>query len=168
MTEPTALHQLGLYVVKFQAIEELLNNVIALIANSDEESVAILISGLEFNKRTKVADVLFARFLGLRVGKDDGERATFHSVMTKLEKLAERRNDLVHSTYNNLYHVDGSLGLLRKNSKLRSSAGRREETVEQLKAESFNADFAQLAAAEDALEALRMKIINWRHPIENT
>ncbi len=156
MTEPTAIHQLGLFIVKFQALEALLNETVSLIADSDQESIAILTNDLEFNQRLKAADVLFTRFIGLRRGDDKTRTSSFHEVMVELGKLAERRNELVHSQYYQWYDIGGSLGLLRKHSKLQGKAGKRVESEEELQPAAFNADLERLDAALKALEAQRL------------
>ena len=166
MPEITAYHQLGRFVVEFQATEALLNEVMGLIANSDQEAVSILANDLEFSRRVKTADVLFARFAGLK-GKDVAEETKeFHAVMVELGKLGERRNNLVHSNYFDWMDSDGNRGLLRKHSKLQGAKGQREETVEELRPDAFDADLASIAAARARLEALRLKSIDWLYPIE--
>lgn len=166
MTRPTACHQLGRFIVAFQGIEALLNELLALIANSDHEAVLILANDLEYGKRLRTADVLFARFTGLMRKGDDNVRREFHSVMAELAKLGERRNDLVHSTYNDWFDMDGNQGLLRRHSRLRGKAGEREETTEELQPEAFDADLEALASAHTRLDALRLQAIDWLHPIE--
>ena len=166
MPDITAYHQLGRFVVEFQATEALLNEVMGLIANSDQEAVSIISNDLEFSRRLKTADVLFARFAGL-MGKDVPEEIKeFHAVMVELGKLGERRNTLVHSSYFDWMDSDGKMGLLRKHSKLQGGKGNREETVEELQPDTFDADLATIALARARLEALRIKSIDWLHPIE--
>lgn len=164
MTSPTALHQLGLFVVRFQDVEALLNEVIGLIASSDEESVSILTNDMEFSQRLKAADVLFARFLGLNSVDDEAAQSEFHQVMVSLRNAAERRNELVHSRYHHWYDVAGKSGLLRKHSRLHGKAGKREETEEEMQPEAFNTDLSSLEGVTNALENQRLKIINWRYP----
>lgn len=164
MTSHTALHQLGLFIVRFQGIEALLNEVIGLISSSDEESVSILSHDLEFNQRAKAAEVIYSRFLGLNGVVDPGMKTAFHEVMVKLRKAAERRNELVHSQYHQWYNVDGKLGLLRRHSRLHGKAGTREETEQEMQPEDFDADLDTLEAAFNALEEQRLRIISVRYP----
>ena len=164
MADVTAYHQLGKFVVGFQALEELLNEVIALIARSDQESVQILTNELEFSKRLKAAEVLFARFVGINTRDDGAATRDFHSVIVELYKLSERRNELVHSSYHEWRDVDGNSGLLRKHSKLRGSAGKREVTEEALQPDDFNVDLERLDGAAVRLEAQRRTVIAWQYP----
>ena len=166
MPDITAYHQLGRFIVEFQATEALLNEVMALIANSDHEAVSILANDLEYSRRLKTADVLFARFVGLMGKEGADEKTEFHAVMSELLKLGERRNSLVHSSYFDWMDSDGKLGLLRKHSKLEGKNGQRKETVEELQPDAFSADLESIARARARLENLRLKSIEWLHPIE--
>ena len=164
MTDITAYHQLGRFIVEFQSIEALLNEVLALISNSDHEAVYILANDLEYSRRLKTADVLFARFVGLKCAGDEATQKEFHDVMVDLRKLGERRNELVHSRYSDWYDIHGSKGLLRTNSTLRAKDGKREETPEELQPDTFNADLEALFSTGDRLEALRLRAIDWLYP----
>jgi hypothetical protein len=164
MTTPTAHHQLGRFVVTFQHLEHAVNNLLVMMANTDDSVVRILANDLEYSKRLSTADVLFARFVDLRNNTRAEAKAEFHTLMVELRELGERRNELVHSRYNPWIDVHGNEGLLRTNSKLRGKAGEREEKEEELQPEAFNDDLQRLAAAGSALEKFRLEIIDWLLP----
>jgi hypothetical protein len=147
MTPPTAYHQLGKFVVAFQHIEAAINDILVLLAHADDAFIFILINELEYAQRAKTADVLFARFVDVRRGIDPSLKAEFHTLMTELGKLGERRNELVHSRYSEWVNVSGDSGLLRENAKLRASKGIREELEEELLPDAFNPDLDRVGKA---------------------
>jgi hypothetical protein len=157
--EPTSYHQLGFFVAKFQRFEDGVSDLMRLLAKADDEMVNILINELEYSKRLKTVDVLFSRFLAVRKGSFEEQIAEFHKLMTDLQKLGERRNELVHSKYTDWQNVEGRQGLLRESSKLRSS--KREEVEESLMPEDFQSDFALIGQVAQRLESFRLKIIDW-------
>ncbi|MDD2661494.1 MAG: hypothetical protein PHY54_17715 [Methylococcales bacterium] len=107
---------------------------------------------------------MFARFVDLHNNADQAAKGGFHKLMVELRELGERRNDFVHSRYNAWLNVHGKEGLLRRNSKLRGSKGKREETEEELQPHAFDADLERLANASALLEAFRLRVINWLYP----
>lgn len=164
MSTVTAYHQLGRFVVLFQHLEESVNNLLELLADTDGEIVRILVNELEYSKRLKTVDALFARFIDLRKNTDPLAKTEFHKLVVELGKLGERRNELVHSKYNPWINVDGREGLLRTNSKLRGSSGEREIKEEELQPEAFDSDLLNLSATAQSLEAFRIKVIDWLYP----
>lgn len=164
MTAPTAYHQIGKFIVYFQHVEAAINEILVLLANADDEAVRILVNELEYSKRLKTTDVMLARFVDLQRDPDLSAKADFHKLMNELGTLGERRNDLVHSKYTQWLNVEGALGLIRQNSKLRGSKGIREEDEEELLPEAFNADFERLDSALQKLEVFRLKVIDWLYP----
>jgi len=140
------------------------NDLLALMANTDDGVVRILANDLEYSKRLNTADVLFAHFVDLRNNKQPEAKTEFHKLMAKLRKLGERRNDLVHSRYNPWLDIHGKEGLLRTNSKLSGSKGEREEKEEELQPEAFNADLQCLDVAAAELEKFRLQVIDWLYP----
>lgn len=165
MNSPTAYHQLGRFIVAFQHLESSVNDLLELLANTNDcEVVRILTNELEYRKRLNTADVLFARFIDLRNNTDAPAKGEFHKLIVELGYLGERRNDLVHSRYNAWLNVDGKEGLLRRNSKLRGGKGEREEKEEELQPDAFDQDLEHLAVAASRLEAFRLRVINWLYP----
>ena len=166
MSTPSAYHQLGQFIVTFQHLEDAVNNLLVLMANSDDGVVRILANDLEYSKRLNAADVLFARFVDLRNNTRPEAKVEFHKLMVELRELGGRRNDLVHSRYNPWLNTSGHEGLLRTNAKLRASKGEREEKEEELQPEAFNIDLQRLAAAAERLEKFRLQVIDWLYPDE--
>lgn len=168
MSTPTAYHQLGKFVVSFQHIEDTVTNLLILMANTDDETIRILVNDLEYSRRLNTADVLFARFVDLRNNTNAAAKAEFHRLVVELRDLGERRNDLVHSKYYRWLNVHGNEGLLRTNPKLRGKLGELEEKEEELQPEAFNADLQRLAVAAEALEKFRLQVIDWLWPQNGT
>jgi len=163
----TALHQLGRFIFLFQHAESALTDLIALLADADEEFIRILVNELEYSKRVKTTDVLFARFLDVRNGAYEREKSEFHELMVELLKLGERRNEMVHSKYLMWTNVDGAHGLIRENSVLRASKGSREIIEEELLPETFELDCDRLSIALQSLERIRLRTIDWLDPHED-
>lgn len=166
MTTPSAYHQLGRFIVNFQHLEDAVNDLLVLMANTDDGVVRILVNDLEYSKRLNTADVLFARFVDLRNNTKVEAKVTFHKLICKLRDLGTRRNDLVHSHYTPWLNIEGKEGLLRTNSRLSGSKGEREEKEEELQPDAFNADLQRLVEAANELEQFRLQIIDWLYPID--
>ena len=164
MNTLTAYHQLGKFIVSFQYLEEGVNNLLVLLSDTDSEVVQILVTELEYSKRLKTADVLFAYFVDIRSNTQPALKAEFHKLMVELRDLGERRNELVHSKYNPWINVHGKEGLLRSNSQLRAGKGEREQSEEELQPEAFANDLQRLATAVGTLERFRLQIIGWLYP----
>ncbi len=145
----------------FQHAEAALTELMVLLARADDEFTRILANELEFTKRAKTTDVMFARFIDLQRKPDTAAKTDFHKLMVELLSLAERRNDIVHSKYTPWTNIEGAHGLVRENSKLKASKGLRDVESEDLLPEAFQSDFDRLYASLVALEAFRLKCINW-------
>ncbi|QKJ66740.1 hypothetical protein HQN60_08520 [Deefgea piscis] len=162
MNTHSAYHQLGQFIVSFQYLEETVNELIVLMAK-DDSVVRILINDLEYSKRLKAANVLFSHFIDLHNNTLPEMKAEFNKLASELHKLGERRNELVHSRYNPWLDINGKEGLLRTNSKLSGSKGKRQENEEELQPEAFNADLLRLDVAAEKLEEFRLQIIDILH-----
>ena len=165
MTHSAPTAQIGQFVVTFQAIEAGLTDLIVLLTGADDEYVHILISELEYNSRVRATDVAFSRFVALNAQADESAPTEFHKLMSELLKLGERRNAVVHSRYNILVLTDGTLGLMRRNAKLRPSKGSREHEEEDLLPESLNDDLRRLEDGLLRLERFRQKVVEWKFPV---
>lgn len=165
MTSITAYHQLGKFIADFQHLEESLNDLIELLCDADSEAVKILAHELEFSKRVKTTDALYSRFVSIRNNTDAIERDKFHKLCTSLQKLAERRNELVHSKYNMWTDVDDNKGLLRRHSKLDAKAGGLASREEELQPHAFDGDIERLAEAAQSLEEFRLAMVDYRYPV---
>ena len=164
MNRPTAYHQLGQFIVKFQHLENAVNDLIVMLADTNDSVVQILTNDLEYGKRLITVDVLFSYFVDLRHNTQAERKADFHRLIVELGKLGERRNDLVHSRYSRWLNVAGNEGLLRTNSKLRSRKGEREEMEEELLPEAFDIDLQRLSRAALEMDKFRLQILNWLYP----
>lgn len=167
MSEPTPYHLLGKFIVLFQRIEVNVSEIIRLLIEaSDEHLVEILMSELDNYKRLKTVDVLFSRFLDVRVGDFKEEKKDFHALVAELQRLGERRNEIVHSYYFDWRDTNGKDGLLRQQPKLRGKQGILENIEEGLLPEHFEEDLCKLTQSAEILEKFRLKIIGWRYPDE--
>jgi len=164
MNQPTPFHQLGRFVVLFQHIEAELTELLVLMSRADDEVIRILVNELEFSKRVKTTDVLFARFIDLLPNSEPSEKTEFHKLMVELTKLGERRNEIVHSRYFRWRNVAGDDGLIRYNSELSGKKGVREDVEEEILPERFEADCDRCSLALMVLEKSRLKIIDWNYP----
>lgn len=166
MTEPVPFpfHQLGRFIFLFQHLEAALTELLVLMTRADDEAIRILVNELEFNKRIRTVDVLFARFIEIMSQTDKSKVQWFHELMGEVQKLSVRRNELVHSKYTLWVSADGTPGLIRENSKLRASKGIREQEEEEILAHILDTDCDSLTIVLQKLEALRLEIIKIAHP----
>lgn len=161
MNQPTAYHQIGSFVVSFQHVEAVLTELLVLMARADDEAIRILVNELEFSKRVKTTDVMFAWFVGLQREPDETAKIEFHKLMVELVNLGERRNDIVHSKYSSWTNIEGVSGLVRENSKLRVGKGVRQIEEEDLLPETFDSDLKRISVALETLQSFRLKVIDW-------
>ena len=164
MLQRTVHEQIGHFIVMFQHAEAELTELLVLMTHANDEFIRILTNELEYSKRVSTTDVMFARFIDQRGRKEETEKSEFHKLMGEFLRLGERRNAIVHSRYTNWINVDGRVGLVRENSKLRAGKGMRDIEEEDLLPEAFEADFKRLSLAMESLELFRLKIIDWLYP----
>ena len=117
------LAELGQFLIAFQAVEASLVELIIQLTNSDPEYIGALTAELEFNSKARALDVIFTRFAQIRGLTEQAPHPQFHKLMSQVQKLATRRNDIVHSFYNTLITVDGHVGMTRTPTKLKPSEG---------------------------------------------
>ena len=164
MTDHDAsIRNLGNFIYRFQFIERQLDELIIVVAHSDEEMIRILISEMDFAKKFKALDVMFARFNDLHSGEDEN-KSNFHKLMNRVQKLAKRRNDLVHSHYWSYLNVEKRTGLLRKKSTLLSKTGQREDREEELMPENLDKDLRDINRLSQELEDFRLLSIGLLYP----
>ena len=132
MHSTALLAELGQFVVAFQAVEASLVELTIQVTNSDPEYVAALTAELEFNSKARALDVIFTRFAQIHDLTEETPHAEFHKLMARVQKLATRRNDIVHSFYNAHITVEGELGITRRPTKLKPSEGMREQPSEDI------------------------------------
>ncbi len=166
MTEQRGYTELGKFVVRFQGVEDNLNEVIRLLMRAkDDEMVDIAITPLGYHNKLDVSGALLKRFLDCHTIDDsEAELDGYYSLINRLSKLGTRRNALVHSTYFEWIDVHGQPGLIRQNSKIKKKAGLSEEEESLLPAD-FDSDFEALKQCAGKLESYRLKIINWVNPV---
>jgi hypothetical protein len=162
--ENSLYHQLGKFIVDFQGLEAQVTDIVLLIVNGNPEFVRILIRQHEFSNLLKTTDVLFSRYVDERT-IDDSEKAIFHKIIVECSKLAEIRNNLVHSQYFDLVDGDETVALVRENSKLSGGKGARIEESEDLTEDNFKEYFKRINDAINELEVFRLKLIDWNYPI---
>ncbi|MDP4074363.1 hypothetical protein [Acidovorax sp. A1169] len=140
-----ALHtQLGRFVLKFQTVEAAMVELTVQIVNADSEYVATLVAELEFNAKARALDVIYTRHAQIFGLSEKIPHAEFHKLMVRIQKLATRRNDLVHSFYNLLITADGEEALARTPTRLRPSDGVREQEGEDILPDKLEAEIAEM------------------------
>lgn len=165
MNSPTAMHQIGHFIVRFQGVETLLNELIILMASDvDREIVTILVHELEFGKRVATADVLFGHVVRTRYPNQEQHIKRFHQIADDLIELSKVRNALVHSRYNVWIDVAGRAGVIRSNSRLKPAKGVRIEEEFDMLPEAFERDLDYVMTIVDRLEEYRILLINWLYP----
>lgn len=164
MTQPSAYHQLGRFVVGFQHLENGVKELLVLLANTDSEAVLILVNELGFRQLLDTADVMFSRFVDVRRNTQPNLKSEFHRLMGDLGRLGTRRNELVHSLYSDWINIDGQPGLIRMKSRLVTKNGEREEKEEELQPQAFDDDLEALDSTGQELEHFRLLVIDWLYP----
>ncbi|MBX3331661.1 MAG: hypothetical protein KF722_14730 [Nitrospira sp.] len=86
--------------------------------------------------------------------------------MARVQKLAARRNDIVHSFYNIFITVEGQVGIRRKPTKLKPSEGIREQLHEEILFGKLQAEIAEIKSLLSELESYRLKAIDLLYPTE--
>lgn len=160
----TTYHQLGRVVVSFQHVDHALAEVILLLAGGDEETVRILIHDLGYMQRVRAASTLFTRFVDLRSGLPADAKQDFYALLALLEKLGQRRNELVHSRYVNWRPLGGGEALLRTKARRPQRGPATEIAEEEMLVNSFEGDLLELGKALMLLENARLNIVDWLYP----
>ena len=156
-----ALHaQLGRFVLKFQTVEAAMVELTVQIVDADSEYVATLVAELEFNAKARALDVIYTRHAQIFGLSDDTPHAEFHKLMARIQKLATRRNDLVHSFYNLLITVDGKEALARIPTRLKPSDGIRVQDGEDILPEKLEAEILEMGSILEELESYRRRAID--------
>lgn len=158
--------ELGEFLVAFQSVEAALVELIIKVADSDSEYVAALTAELEFNSKARALDIIFTRFAQIHGVTDESPHPEFHKLMARVQKLAARRNDIVHSFYNIFITVEGQVGIRRKPTKLKPSEGIREQLHEEILSGKLQAEIAEIKSLLSELESYRLKAIDLLYPTE--
>ena len=163
--EPDALHsRVGRFVLTFQAVEAAMVELTVQLFNSDPEYVATLTAELEFNAKARALDVIYTRFAQIHGLSPQSPDPGFHSLANRIQKLATRRNDLVHSFYHLLITIEGAVALERRPTKLKPSEGLREQTAQDILPSDLEAEISEMKQILRELEAYRISVINIHYP----
>ena len=162
-----ALHaRLGQFVVTFQAVEAAMVELIVQIADADPEYVATLTAELEFTAKARALDVIYTRFAQIHKLTYESPEPKLHSLSVKIQKLATRRNDLVHSFYALLTTIDGSLALARQPTKLKPSEGLRAQAEEDILPDRLEKELQEMKLILGDLEVFRLSVISIQYPAQ--
>ena len=162
-----ALHALlGRFVLTFQAVEAAMVELTVQIVDGDPEYVATLTTELEFSAKARALDVIYTRYAQIHRLSGEAPHPDFHKVMTRIQKLATRRNELVHSFYNLLITVDGEAALERTPTRLKPSKGVREQNAEDILPVSLDSEISEMSSILQELEKYRMQAIDIKYPTQ--
>lgn len=130
------------------------------VVDADPEYIATLIAELEFNSKARSLDVIYARFAQIHRLSDQAPHPEFHKLVCRIQALAMRRNDLVHSFYHLLITVDGELALARMPTRLKPSKGLREQSAEDILPRHLESEINEMKEILAELETYRLSAIN--------
>jgi len=164
MKHDTLHAQLGHFVFTFQAVEAAMVELAVQIVDADTEYVATLTAELEFNAKARALDVIYTRYAQIHGLSDKAPHPEFHKLMTRIQKLATRRNDLVHSFYNLLITVDGAAALARTPTRLKPSDGIREQEGEDILPTKLVTEISEMRSILQELETYRLQAIDIKYP----
>jgi len=167
MNRDTLHAQLGHFVLTFQAVEAAMVELTIQVVNADTEYIATLTAELEFNSKARALDVIYTRFAQIHGLSNQAPHSEFHELVGRIQKLATRRNDLVHSFYHLLITVDGELALTRTPTKLKPSEGSREQPYEDIRPDRLEAVITEMNQILAELEGYRLSAINAIYPIDD-
>lgn len=160
MNHSKPLTQLGQFVLTFQSVEAAMVELTVELVNADPEYVSTLTAELEFNAKARSLDVIYTRYAQIHGLTTDSPHPVFHKLMSRIQKLATRRNDLVHSFYGLLITVDGETALARQPTKLKPSEGLREQDGEDILTERLETEIQEMHSILQELEKYRLQSIN--------
>lgn len=163
MNNDSLLTQLGLFVLTFQAVEAKMVDLTIQIIDGDSEYVSTLIAELEFNSKARALDVIYTRYAQIHGLSDDSPHPEFHNLMSRIQKLATRRNDLVHSFYMSLITLEGETTLARQPTKLKPSKGLREQNEENILPTQLETEISEMHSLLQELEKYRLQAIDIRY-----
>ena len=162
-----ALHaQLGRFVLTFQSVEAAMVELTVQIVDADPEYVAILTTELDFNAKARALDVIYTRYAQIHGLSDEAPHPDFHKLMARIQKLATRRNDLVHSFYNLLITVDGVAALARTPTRLKPSEGLRKQDGEDILPAKLEDKISEMGLILQELEKYRLQAIDISYPAQ--
>lgn len=164
MNHSALLAQLGQFVLTFQAIEAAMVELTVHLVDADPEYISTLTAELQFNSKARALDVIFTRYARIHGLSETAAHLEFHRLMTRIQKLATRRNDLVHSFYELLITVDGKVALARQPTKLKPSEGMRKEEGEDILPSRLEAEIIEMRSILQQVENYRLQVIDIMYP----
>lgn len=168
MNHSAPLAQLGHFVLTFQAVEAAMVELTVQLVDADPEYVSTLTAELQFNSKARSLDVIFTRYAQIHGLSQEVPHPEFHRLMSRIQKLATRRNDLVHSFYGLLITVDGEAALARQPTKLKPSEGLREEEGEDILPARLEAEISEMHSILQELEKYRLQAIDIKYPVKES
>ena len=160
------LSELGEFLIAFQAVEAALADMIVEATECDPEFIGALTAELEFNSKARALDVIFTRFAQIHGLTQKAPHPAFHKLMARVQTLATRRNEIVHSFYSILVASEGQFAVVRKPTRLKPSAGVRAQPHEDIRPGQLRLEIAAVGEILGELEAYRMEILDARYPPE--
>lgn len=160
------LAQLGQFVLTFQSIEAALVELTVQIVDGDPEYVATLTAELEFNSKARALDVIYSRHAQIYGLSKESPHPEFHKLMARVQKLASRRNELVHSFYGLLITVDGDVALARQPTRLKPSEGLREKAGEDVLPARLEENITEMHEILRELETYRLQTIDIQYSVD--
>jgi hypothetical protein len=158
----TPEHQLGRYIISFQGLERILNEILIVLADvRDREVVTILVHELEFGRRVATADVLFAHVIRTSFPAQTDQVKVFHKLAEELVEVSKFRNTLVHSHYDLWMDITGRSDAELSNSRLKPSQGMRIEETTSMMAESFGIRLEDLRKTTGTLLQYLELLVKW-------
>ncbi len=164
MNHSAPLAQLGRFVLKFQAVEAAMVELTVQLVDADSEYISTLAAELDFNSKARALDVIYTRYAQIHGLSNEAPHPEFHNLMSQIQKLATRRNDLVHSFYALLVTVDGTEALARQPTKLKPSEGLREQDGEDILPAKLEAEIKEVHSILQGLENYRLQAIDIKCP----
>jgi hypothetical protein len=152
--------RLGHFVLTFQAVEAEMVELVVQIADADPEYVATLTAELEFSAKARALDVIYTRFAQIHGLTVESPEPSLHQLANRIQKLATRRNELVHSFYSLLTTVDGTLALARQPTRLKPSDGLRSQQEEDILPTRLENEIQGMKQILYELEQFRRTVIN--------
>jgi len=139
-------------------------NLTVQLVDADPEYVSTLTAELAFNSKARALDVIYTRYAQIHGLSSETPHPEFHLLISRIQKLATRRNDLVHSFYGLLITVDGEAALARQPTKLKPSKGLREQEGEDILPARIEAEISEMHSILQKLEEYRLQAIDIKYP----
>jgi hypothetical protein len=165
MDIPSIHQELGKFVVLFQTMDSVVNEIIYQISDGKSYVAEAFITKTEFTAKMEIADVIFTHYVDITANTNSDSKNEFHSLMNRCKKIGQDRNIIVHSVYYPLTKIDGSKRLIQQNPRLRFKDGSEISVNDkELCLEDFENLNIKITSALNELEKFRIKIIDWKYP----